>query len=68
MNPAKGLGKIVLEATVIRCRCGEPEQHVGAVCPQGVAEPIGEIGYWNRNPLARLAHSAASAIKKVLPA
>lgn len=43
-----------IEATIIRCRCGNPASHPDAVCPQGVAVPLGVVSYYHRNPLRRL--------------
>lgn len=34
-----------IEATVTRCRCGDPSSHVGERCPQGEKHNLGVIAY-----------------------
>lgn len=34
-----------IEATVIRCRCGDPSSHEGPHCPKGERVPLGVIAY-----------------------
>lgn len=48
--------EVSLSAVVTRCRCGNPDGHRGAVCPQGVTEELGTISYWSHNPFKRLAY------------
>lgn len=44
-----------IQAVVIRCTCGAPESHFGAVCPRGASTDLGTVSYWHRNPLKRWA-------------
>lgn len=56
INARSKAKEVSLSATVIRCRCGNPDGHRGATCPQGVEENLGAISYWSRNPFKRLAY------------
>lgn len=51
----KVLSEAYVEAVVIRCRCGDPQSHDGAVCPVGQNENLGIISYWHRSFWKRLA-------------
>lgn len=45
-----------IHAVRLRCTCGHPETHFGAVCPQAVAEPLGVDGmvaHFNSDPIAQ---------------
>ncbi len=56
--------EITVEATVIRCTCGTPAAHAGAVCPAGRAQALGLIGYYHVNPLRRLAYRVRRFLRK----
>jgi len=50
-----GIKSAELGLTVIRCGCGDPDQHLGSVCPRPrEVEQLGTVAYWHRNPLKRL--------------
>ena len=53
-----------VSAVVVRCTCGNPASHAGAVCPQGKTQDMGVISYWHRNPLRRLAWRVKRIMKK----
>lgn len=41
-----------ISATVVRCGCGDPQSHIGAVCPRPrKTEKLGAIAFFHRNPL-----------------
>lgn len=48
-----GAREASIQATVLRCTCGTPSQHAGQPCPQALAEPLGIIAYYHRNPIKR---------------
>jgi hypothetical protein len=51
MLPAGAVDEAWMEARVIRCACGAPAEHTGAVCPQGVEDAAGfRKGYYNADP------------------
>jgi hypothetical protein len=43
--------EISIEATILRCTCGKPDDHRGQVCPQAKVIPLGIVSYRHRNPL-----------------
>jgi hypothetical protein len=42
-----------VEATVLRCGCGAPDQHPAQPCPQGRREVLGQLAFYHRNPFLR---------------
>lgn len=53
---AKIGGQAAVEATILRCRCGEPDSHAGAVCPQAVPEPLGMVAFEHHDWRVMLAY------------
>lgn len=60
---ATGLTEVRVEATVLRCRCGNPNSHTGAVCPNARVETIGTVGYIHRNPIKNFIGNAYIALR-----
>ena len=60
---ATGLTEVRVEATVLRCRCGNPNSHTGAVCPNARVETIGTVGYIHRNPIKNFLGNAYIALR-----
>lgn len=52
-----------IEAVVIRCGCGNPAAHLGAVCPKGRSVNLGTVAYFNRNPLRQAAWDVFNTIR-----
>ena len=53
-----------LDATVIRCGCGHPEDHVGQVCPRPrKTQRLGMISFYHRNPVLNSIGNAWIKIK-----
>lgn len=42
------LEALTVEATLLRCTCGNPDAHRGEICPQARIEPRGVVGQWRR--------------------
>lgn len=56
---------ISLAAVVIRCGCGEPESHAGAVCPTPrETEDLGIVNYWHMYWHRRLAYALSARISR----
>jgi hypothetical protein len=51
---AEAPAEVTIEAVVIRCGCGDPTSHAGAVCPRPRArEDLGRLqddGTWEKQP------------------
>lgn len=52
-NVSVGVESASIRAVVLKCTCGNPESHLGQVCPQAIAIPQGLDGlvaHYNRDP------------------
>jgi hypothetical protein len=63
MEVQVGAKEASIQAIVLRCRCGAPESHHGAVCPSAVSHNLGTISYYHKNPLRRWLFAARNRSK-----
>jgi ABC-type antimicrobial peptide transport system ATPase subunit len=64
MQNARVIQEATIEATVIRCGCGNPDSHAGEVCPQGIPTNLGVVSYYNHRWYKRLMWRVKQEIAK----